>query len=305
MKITKYWWIGACVLTLACEASEDAAGHDAVAVTDAVSDVCEAEDDGCGVDGPALELAHDGRCGNHPSLFEVAAVEAEMSERIAAAPYSPGARVAIPVYVHVISDGDKGNVSEEQITQQMEKINAAFVGTGFTFSLVDVSRTNNPAWYLMAMDSAAESQAKKALRRGGAGALNMYIVNAVNLLGWATFPWWYPFDPKSDGIVVDYATLPGGSVKGFNSGATAVHEVGHWLGLYHTFQNGCSLVGDSVSDTPAEQSPASGCPTGRDSCKGSGADPVNNYMDYSNDDCRSKFTPGQRNRMAWFHALFR
>jgi hypothetical protein len=306
MKITTRWWIAcACAGALACEESEVAAGHEEAAITDEVGEVCEAEaDEACA--GLALDLASDGHCGNHPSALEVAAVEVELGERMAAAQVSPGARATIPVYVHVIHDAaGNGNVSDQRIAQQIAKLNEGFAGTGFSFSLAGVTRTANSTWYLMSMDSAAERQAKRALRRGGAGTLNMYVVDAVGFLGWATFPWMYPFDPRHDGIVVDHATLPGGSVAGFSGGTTAVHEVGHWLGLFHTFQSGCSLLGDAVSDTPAEQSPASGCPVGRDTCQSAGVDPIHNYMDYSNDTCRNTFTAGQRSRMAWSYTLFR
>ena len=220
------------------------------------------------------------------------------------------AGATINVYWHSITSATgQGAPSSQQITNQMNVLNAAYAGTGYSFNLVSVDTTANGTWYTMGHGSTAEAQAKNALRQGTADDLNIYSANiGGGLLGWATFPSDYSRNPKNDGVVLLTASLPGGSAAPYNLGDTATHEVGHWMGLYHTFQGGCTTSNDLVSDTPAERSPAYGCPTGRNSCSGKkfpGNDPITNFMDYTDDSCMFQFTSGQDARMDSMYTTYR
>lgn len=224
----------------------------------------------------------------------------------------------ISVYFHVINNGSgiaNGDVPLSMLQEQITVLNNAYGGatggaaTRFQFVLAGVDRTTDATWYTMGYGTQAESDAKTALRVSGANVLNFYTANiGGGLLGWATFPWSYAGAPTLDGVVCLFSSLPGGSSAPYNEGHTATHEVGHWLGLYHTFQGGCATNNDYVSDTPAERSPAYGCPRGRNSCTAAtfpGRDSVDNFMNYSDDYCMRKFTAGQATRMDSMATLYR
>lgn len=248
------------------------------------------------------------RCATpHVDDEQAEAVDHEMEQRLANKTSMATGTITIPVYVHVLRQGlseADGNVPHSQIQAQIQVLNDAYSGatggaqTPFAFQLIAVTRTTNVDWYNMSWGTTSEYEAKAALRQGGADALNMYTANIGDgLLGWATFPWGYQSNPLNDGVVLLNSSLPGGTAVPYNEGDTGTHEVGHWLGLYHTFQAGCKKPGDRVADTPFERSPAFGCPTGRNSCPGKeGRDPIRNFMDYTDDACMNRFTAGQSTR---------
>lgn len=232
----------------------------------------------------------------------------------------------IPVNFHVIYYGSSGNVPESQLDAQIQKMNYHFAGkdyngnpvpgaknTGYTFYKNSVTRTSNRKWFTMTPGSGNETQAKNALNVNPTGSLNLYTCKpGQSLLGWATFPWNLAGATSKDGVVIHYGSLPGGYLSPYNLGGTATHEVGHWVGLYHTFQGGChsdatcSTAGDLVCDTPAEGTATSGCPSSKESCTSSaGSDPIHNYMDYSYDSCYNNFTSGQDARADYMMATYR
>lgn len=211
-------------------------------------------------------------------------------------------KISVPVYFHVLHDGSTGDVPTSVVKRQISVLNASYGGrygganTRVTFHLKAISRSDKAAWFNE--PERYEGTYKPKLRKGGKGTLNLYSARiGGDLLGWSTFPWKYKSEPKMDGVTIHYGSMPGGPIDNFNRGFSATHEVGHWLGLYHTFQDGCGGKGDRVSDTPAERDPTNGCPSGKDTCPAPGDDPVHNFMDYSYDTCMTSFTAGQGARM--------
>ncbi|KAF9483536.1 zincin [Pholiota conissans] len=254
--------------------------------------------------------SHGGRkCGTHISAARKAAHEAKFArvakQKSAKAKKNP----VIDVHFHVVAANKTragGWIASRQIHHQIDVLNRDFHRTGIRYKLANTTHTISKSWFLdVAPDSVEQTRMKESLRSGSEGTLNIYTVSFANtaaagLLGYSTFPADYQGLPKDDGVVIQHETLPGGSLKPFNKGRTATHEVGHWVGLYHTFQGeSCTSTGDMVADTPVQKSPTSGCPKKRpDTCPGQkGLDAIHNYMDYSDDACLNQFTPGQATRM--------
>lgn len=256
-------------------------------------------------------------CGTDSDPQKIAAAEEDFAKRLEILSVSPNADAAtatggvINVYFHVVNQGSgiaNGDISSTMISDQMTVLNTAYAGWGWSFNLIATDRTTNATWFNGCYGT-SETAMKNALHQGTAKDLNIYTCNpSGGILGYATFPSSYSSAPLKDGTVLLYSSLPGGSAAPYNLGDTATHEIGHWMGLYHTFQGGCTGQGDSVADTSAERSAAYGCPTGRDSCAGTkypGNDPTTNFMDYTDDSCMFEFTGGQDTRMDQQYTSYR
>lgn len=223
--------------------------------------------------------------------------------------YSGPQVLEIPVYFHVLIKTDgTGNLTDKQIQDQINVLNedframegtvgAAGFDTRIQFRLEGVTRTWNDDWFL----DNNELDYKKTLGQDPARYLNVYTNNASGYLGYATFPQ-LSAGQDIDGVVILYETV-GGRNNGFSQydqGRTLVHEVGHYLGLLHTFEQvgiNCGNTydsGDLIVDTPAEQFPHFSC-VQTITCLS--PDPIHNYMSYTPDICWEEFTQEQANRM--------
>jgi hypothetical protein len=221
--------------------------------------------------------------------------------------YLPKAYV-IPVVFHIITaaNGTTGYLSDQQIMDQLEVLNQDFRAlpgtmgslgndTMIQFELAGITRTANDNWYA----DNDESGYKNTLGWDRQIYLNIYTNTASGYLGYSYLPQEYAGEWR-DGVVLNQETVGGRDQSGeapFEQGRTAVHEVGHYLGLDHTFAGGCTntyTTGDLIVDTNAEETDHYGC-TQTSTC--SSPDPIHNYMNYTDDSCMQEFTSEQANRM--------
>ena len=225
-------------------------------------------------------------CATEPTPEILAAAAQIAAQEQSGSLVSVAANIEVDLYFHVVAASTSvadGYVTDKQLADQLTVMNKAYAPHSIHFNLKGTDRTINAVW---ARDG-NELAMKRALRKGSYSALNLYFLKDVGgAFGYCYFP--TNASPGSntfirDGCSILSSTVPGGSSTNYNLGQTVTHEVGHWFGLFHTFQgNSCTGAGDQISDTPQQLSPTSGCPTGRDSCPSApGLDPIQNYMDYS------------------------
>jgi PKD repeat protein len=253
-----------------------------------------------------------------------------------------GAIYTIPTVVHVIHNGGAENISEETVENAIEWLNDAYSNQGYyeyadgvdvqiRFCLAHVdedgnyhSGVNYVQSDLTTVTVPTQDQELKDLSRWDTELyLNIWVVGSLirevdqeGIIGNSTLPTSHGAD--NDGIIVEAAFFGGSE----NQNKVLVHETGHYLGLYHTFEGGCQnddclLNGDRVCDTPPDSQSSGLCAGSINSCStdeddendynpfrpvslgglGDQLDMVINYMDYSTLSCYEQFSEGQADRM--------
>lgn len=262
----------------------------------------------------------------------------ERSNRVA------GGVVTIPVVVHVIQSSNHNLVTMVDIQSQIDILNEDYrkmantpgdglgVDTYYEFCLASIDPNGCPTdGVIRIVDpvlayhnrDVAQAQMKGASQWSPYKYLNMWVPRVIDtpgqgggsVIGYATFPTNLAIQSSLDGVVIHSGFFGRYSDQQYQ-GRTATHEVGHWMGLYHTFQGGCTgssstnctSQGDRVCDTPQAMEANYQCPSGVNSCVDTpvdNPDQIDNYMDYADGTCQSRFTQGQKDRMDYFMVNFR
>lgn len=226
--------------------------------------------------------------------------------------------INIPVVVHYSNPK-----IIEIIDEQMIILNDNFANTGFKFYLQKLNEISNPKWRKVRSDmkfqfdnywtdNSTVQEMKANLREGDKNTLNLYITNVIDKISWASFPFYYDndkYDVTQDGIVLSDITVKGFTDSDIYLGRTLAHEVGHWLGLFHTFSSLCGEPGDLISDTNEHTYRYTWTCNKNDEkfgvCNDNEIAPIRNYMNYVLDSCKSNFTPLQIKRMKGMYKKYR
>ena len=247
-------------------------------------------------------------CGTSSPTKYLRSTHARLRKRSLAKRASPAtSKFTVDTFFHIVSTSDSSMmVTKDMIANQLGTLQAAYAPSNISFNLLGTDHTVNDSW----ASNQDDCSMKLALRKGNYSTLNIYFQTNLTtlaggiptqLLGYCTLPTNVTYSPCSDcplaeesastyfqdGCNVLAGSMPNGHVVGYNQGKTTVHEVGHWFGLLHTFQDTTCASddpGDYIDDTPQESVSTDGCPSGKKSCPEClGLDPVHNFMDYSTD----------------------
>ncbi len=239
----------------------------------------------------------------------------------------------LPVVVHIVHNGGVENLSDATVLQGIQDLNDAYANVGYydpstgvdakiQFCLAKRDPNGNATTGITRNQSSLtdmdldfqDIQLKDLNRWDPEHYINIWLVKEICSTSYGCGVAGYAYFPSShgnpeDGLVMEAEYF--GSSQG--ASGVQVHEMGHYLGLYHTFQGGCTnndclANGDRVCDTPPDQSTAAvPCGTSVNSCStdaNSGFstdqdDLIEDYMDYGDFNCWSVFTQGQADRMIW------
>ena len=277
------------------------------------------------------------------ALFEALVSEARRQGLVPNRSQVAGPSFVLPVVVHIVHQNGPENISDAQVQSQLYALNSDFadsltsgsphVNTNIQFCIATqlpnaspvvwsttpgITRTFSAQTNHTFGNYASEVALKAIDYLPSNKYLNIWVVNNIagaggGVAGYATFPGTVP--PTLDGIVIRYTafgsnTTPFGgpwpnALPNNADGKIMTHEVGHYLNVYHTFHGACSSQGDFVADTPPEAVFRTGCPTSSLTSCTNVNDPIENFMDYTNDACRFAFTAGQTARMHATLASFR
>lgn len=237
------------------------------------------------------------------------------------AAYAPTSLLRIPVVVHVIQNtSGTGNLSNAIVQSQITVLNEDYraisgtPGAGGTdamveFFLATTDPNGQPTTGIVHYTNNTWFSDTGSYYNSIAWPTSRYLNIYTNSAGGGGVLGYVPDLPQggsvlgtnADRVVILYSAFGRPSpLAPFDRGRTATHEVGHYLGLFHTFQGGCGsascyTTGDRICDTNAESSAHFGCPGSASSC--GTPDPFHNYMDYTDDTCMTNFTPEQVRRI--------
>ena len=219
--------------------------------------------------------------------------------------------VTIDMVFHIIGTSDSNAArlwTDTAIQEEVKRVNQHFAVTPFRFSSVPrIVRTTNKVWGQASIGSAStREEIVESLRFGGADVVNIFVTDGTckTTGGYGTYPHDHGFFPPNQYSKRDYIFICAtdlGHMYDDVYQTLITHELGHWLGLLHTFEgDSCNPLneGDGVDDTPQhlENSDDASCGEKINSCPSlPGLDPVSNFMNYAS--CRNQFTPGQIDRM--------